>query len=222
MALDAKMNFDDNALFRHPTIEELRDVDEEDPTERRGRQVRAQLHQARRQYRLHGERRRPRDGDDGHHQALRRRAGEFPRCRRRRDRGAGDDRVQAHPLRPERQGDPGQHLRRHHALRRDRRRRRRRGARGRSAGAAGGAPRRHQRRTRQEDPAPSPGCRSSPPTISRTPREEGGARRVEGGGTDGHPRQARTPRSSARASPARRARSIPSRRSPTAPRWSAA
>lgn len=34
MALDAKMSFDDNALFRHPNIAELRDVDEENPVER--------------------------------------------------------------------------------------------------------------------------------------------------------------------------------------------
>jgi succinyl-CoA synthetase beta subunit len=33
LALDAKMNFDDNALFRHPEIEALRDKDEEDATE---------------------------------------------------------------------------------------------------------------------------------------------------------------------------------------------
>ncbi|TXI17056.1 MAG: ADP-forming succinate--CoA ligase subunit beta [Nitrosomonas sp.] len=33
MALDAKMNFDDNALFRHPEIVALRDLDEEDPVE---------------------------------------------------------------------------------------------------------------------------------------------------------------------------------------------
>jgi succinyl-CoA synthetase beta subunit len=33
LALDAKMNFDDNALFRHPEIEALRDTDEEDPSE---------------------------------------------------------------------------------------------------------------------------------------------------------------------------------------------
>ena len=32
-ALDAKMTFDENALFRHPEIEELRDADEEDATE---------------------------------------------------------------------------------------------------------------------------------------------------------------------------------------------
>ena len=33
VALDAKMNFDDNALFRHENIAELRDETEEDPTE---------------------------------------------------------------------------------------------------------------------------------------------------------------------------------------------
>jgi succinyl-CoA synthetase beta subunit len=33
MALDAKMNFDDNALYRHADVLELRDEDEEDPME---------------------------------------------------------------------------------------------------------------------------------------------------------------------------------------------
>jgi len=33
LALDAKINFDDNALFRHPEIVALRDLDEEDPAE---------------------------------------------------------------------------------------------------------------------------------------------------------------------------------------------
>jgi succinyl-CoA synthetase beta subunit len=33
LALDAKLNFDDNALFRHPELAELRDFDEEDPAE---------------------------------------------------------------------------------------------------------------------------------------------------------------------------------------------
>jgi succinyl-CoA synthetase beta subunit len=32
-ALDAKMNFDDNALFRHQDLKELRDINEEDPLE---------------------------------------------------------------------------------------------------------------------------------------------------------------------------------------------
>ncbi len=33
IALDAKVNFDDNALFRHPEFAELRDLEEEDPSE---------------------------------------------------------------------------------------------------------------------------------------------------------------------------------------------
>jgi succinyl-CoA synthetase beta subunit len=35
LALDAKFNFDENALFRHPDIMELRDPDEEDPLEQK-------------------------------------------------------------------------------------------------------------------------------------------------------------------------------------------
>ncbi|RMH38015.1 MAG: ADP-forming succinate--CoA ligase subunit beta [Deltaproteobacteria bacterium] len=33
LALDAKVNFDDNALFRHPELEQWRDLSEEDPAE---------------------------------------------------------------------------------------------------------------------------------------------------------------------------------------------
>jgi succinyl-CoA synthetase beta subunit len=35
LALDAKINFDDNALFRHTAVQELRDAEEEDPIEAR-------------------------------------------------------------------------------------------------------------------------------------------------------------------------------------------
>lgn len=35
VALDAKFNFDENALFRHPDIHDLRDPDEEDPLEQK-------------------------------------------------------------------------------------------------------------------------------------------------------------------------------------------
>jgi len=38
LALDAKMTIDDNALFRHPGFESLRDLDAEDPTELDARQ----------------------------------------------------------------------------------------------------------------------------------------------------------------------------------------
>lgn len=33
LALDAKMNFDDNALYRHPDVVQMRDLDEEEPLE---------------------------------------------------------------------------------------------------------------------------------------------------------------------------------------------
>ena len=95
-ALDAKFNFDANALFRHPEIVAYRDLDEEDPAEDRSQQVRPGLHQPRRQHRLPGQRRRPGDGDDGHHQAVRRRAGQLPRRRRRRHRREGDRSLQDH------------------------------------------------------------------------------------------------------------------------------
>ena len=73
MAL-GKVNFDDNALYRHKDILDVRDLAERTRSSR-GQQVQSQLHQARRQHRLHGQQRRARHGDDGHHQALRRRAG---------------------------------------------------------------------------------------------------------------------------------------------------
>jgi succinyl-CoA synthetase beta subunit len=38
LAADAKLNFDDNALFRHKEIAELRDIDEEDPLEVRAQE----------------------------------------------------------------------------------------------------------------------------------------------------------------------------------------
>ena len=111
-----------NALFRHP-----RSSPTATSTKRirrdRGQQVRPRLHPARRQHRLPGQRRRPRDGDHGHHQAVRRRAGQLPRRRRRRHRREGDRGLQDHAVQnPKVKGHPGQHLRRHHALRHHRRR----------------------------------------------------------------------------------------------------
>ena len=35
IALDAKITFDDNAMFRHPDLRELRDISEEEPAETR-------------------------------------------------------------------------------------------------------------------------------------------------------------------------------------------
>ena len=84
VALDAKMSFDENALFRRPEISELRDKSQEDPRETFASDRGLVLCRPRRQYRLHHQRRRPRHGDDGHDQDRRRRTGELPRHRRRR------------------------------------------------------------------------------------------------------------------------------------------
>ena len=39
VALDAKLNFDDNALYRHPELRGLRDPEEEDPREREANEI---------------------------------------------------------------------------------------------------------------------------------------------------------------------------------------
>jgi succinyl-CoA synthetase beta subunit len=39
LALDGKLNFDDNGLYRHPEVAALRDPDEEDPRERAANEI---------------------------------------------------------------------------------------------------------------------------------------------------------------------------------------
>ena len=68
-ALDAKINFDDNALYRHKEYRGAARPRRGGREGDRGLEVRPQLHRARRQHRLHGQRRRAGDGDHGHHQA---------------------------------------------------------------------------------------------------------------------------------------------------------
>ena len=67
MAIDCKLNLDDNALFRHPDLAALRDLHEEDPLEVEAGQFQPQLCKARRQCRVHGQRRGTSYGNDGHH-----------------------------------------------------------------------------------------------------------------------------------------------------------
>ena len=128
VCLDAKMGFDANALERHPDILALRDETEEDAKEIEASKYDlsyialdgtigcmvngAGLAMATMDIiKLYGER-----------------AGEFPRRRRRRLAREGHGGLQDHHLRPEGEGHPGQHLRRHHALRHHRGRHRRGGA----------------------------------------------------------------------------------------------
>ena len=87
LALDAKMTFDDNALFRHPDVKALRDLAEEDAGRGARRRGGPELRQPGGQHRLPGQRGRAGHEHDGHHQIPRRRAGQFPRRRRRRQQG---------------------------------------------------------------------------------------------------------------------------------------
>ena len=151
ICLDAKIGFDDNALYRHPDIVALRDLTEEDEKEIEASKYDlnyvaldgtigcmvngAGLAMATMDIiKLYGES-----------------AGELSRRWRQCLEGKGDGGVQDHHIRPPREGNPDQHLWRHHALRRDRRGRGCGGQGSRFAGAAGGAARRHQRGAGQGD-----------------------------------------------------------------------
>ena len=85
-ALDAKLNFDDNALFRHQGLERAARYHRRRSAGSGSLKVQPELHQAGWQRRLHGEWRRPGDGDHGHHQIRWRHAGELSRRGRRRER----------------------------------------------------------------------------------------------------------------------------------------
>jgi hypothetical protein len=141
--LDAKVTFDGNALYRHPEVVALRDETEEDAKEIEASKYDLNYITL--------------DGTIG---CMVNGAGlamatmdiiKLPRCRRRRRQGQGHRGVQDHHRRSQREGHPGQYLRRHHEMRHHRRGCGRRGEGSRPQSAAGGAARGHQCRCRQED-----------------------------------------------------------------------
>ncbi len=116
-ALDAKIIFDDNALYRHKDLVELRDLNEEDPLE-----VDASRHGLN-YIKLEGN---VACMVNGAGLAMATmdiikfaggKSGELPRCRRRRQRGAGEDRLPDSAFRYQRESRADQHFRRHFALR---------------------------------------------------------------------------------------------------------
>ncbi len=162
LALDAKMSFDGNALYRQPEIADLRDFDEEDPKE-----VEASGHDLN-YIALDGNvgcivnGAGPGDGHHGCDQPLWRAAGQLPRRGRRSLAGEDRQRLPHRAGGPQRQGDPAQHLRRHQPLRLDRQRHR------------AGDPRSGHRRCRWWCGWPGPtwsrvwrSCRAPGSTISR-------------------------------------------------------
>ena len=88
LCLDAKINLDNNALYRQRELAAQRDFSQEDEREARAAEFGLNLRRPRRQHRLHGERRRVGHGHDGPGEAARRRAGELSRRGRRRHRGS--------------------------------------------------------------------------------------------------------------------------------------
>ena len=144
LCLDAKVNFDSNALYRHPDLTELRDETEEDPKELEASKYDLSYIAL--------------DGSIGcmvngaglamATMDIIKLYGEEPANFLDVGGGAttekGDGGVQDHHLRSERQRHSRQHLRRHHALRRDRQWRDCGGQGGRPPGASGGAARGHE------------------------------------------------------------------------------
>ena len=120
MAADAKVTIDDNALFRHPDIAEMRDVAAADPQEQMARERGVTY------VKLDGT-----IGILGNGAGLVMstldvvdQVGGTPANFLDVGGGADADKIvdgaRGHPLRPQGRGDPVQHLRRHHALRRGR------------------------------------------------------------------------------------------------------
>ncbi len=152
IALDAKINIDPNALFRQEALAALRDPTQEDPMERAASEHDLNYVSL--------------DGDiacmvNGAGLAMAtmdliKLHGGAPA--NFLDVGGGataervDGGVQADPLQSQGARDPGEHLRRHRALRPDRGGHRHGGEGSRRESAGGGAPGRHQRRRRTQDP----------------------------------------------------------------------
>ncbi len=152
-ALDAKINFDDNALYRHKELLDLRDLNEEDPLEVEASRFGLNYIKLEGTVGCMVNGAGPGDVHHGHHQARRRRAGELSRRGRRRQRRAGQERV-PHPADgQEREGRADQYFRRHPALRHAGHGGGGGGARSPHRGAHRGAHGRHQRGDGPADPA---------------------------------------------------------------------
>ena len=152
IALDCKMNFDDNALYRHRDLEELRDLEEEEPAEIEAKKYDLSFIKL--------------DGNIGcmvngaglamATMDIIKHFGGEPANFLDVGGGATKEKVTAaFKIITSRSGGEGhlrQHLRRHHEVRHHRRRRDRGGQGSGAQGAAGGAARRHQRGAGQEAP----------------------------------------------------------------------
>ena len=152
LALDAKVSFDDSALYRHPELRELRDLAEEDPLEVEASKFGLNY------IKLDGNIACMVNGAGlamGTMDIIKHHGGSPANFL---DVGGGaTQEMVTNAFRilladPQREGGSRQHLRRHHALRRRRRGDGRRGQERRREGAGRRSPRRDQRRERARDP----------------------------------------------------------------------
>ena len=114
-ALDAKLNFDDNALFRHTDLRELRDITEEDPLEVEASKYNLNYIKLDGNVGCMVNGAGLGHGDHGHHQVCGRHARKLPRRGRRRELRAGGTRLRNSAERQERARRSDQYFRRHSA-----------------------------------------------------------------------------------------------------------
>jgi len=81
IAVDCKMNLDDNSLMRHPELEAMRDISEKDPTEVEAGKYNLNFVKLDGNVGCIGQWRRTGHGLYGHDQAQRWRSGQLPGCR---------------------------------------------------------------------------------------------------------------------------------------------
>ena len=117
VALDAKVTIDDNALWRHPELDELKAAFPIDPVEARAKDAGLQYVKLDGEVGIIGNGAGLGDVDPRRGGAGGRQGRELPGHRRRRQRRHHVDVARGHPLGPGGEGRVDQHLRRHHALR---------------------------------------------------------------------------------------------------------
>jgi succinyl-CoA synthetase beta subunit len=118
LALDAKFNFDDNALYRHSELRRVARYRGRRSARSRSFEARTDLHWPDGNIAcfVNGA---TGHGDDGHHQVLRRQSRELSGSRRRRDGRAGNRSIQDPCVGRQGKGHPGEHFWGHHEMRRD-------------------------------------------------------------------------------------------------------
>ena len=176
ICLDAKINFDDNSLYRHKDIQALRDLDEEDPMEVEAANTISPTSSSTARSAAWSMARawpwRPWTSSS----CMASEPANFLDVGGGATQGKGHRGVQDHRQRSECEGHSGQHLRRHHEMRHHRRRHRRRREGNFAVRCRWWCGWKAPMSNWARRSSPNPACPSSPPTISPTPRRRSSRR----------------------------------------------